>query len=86
MREFYTSKVLSKPPCLIAKNEICINVCRKSIDSSHLLTVVCKSLHTASFQFSDFQLRSFVDPKPVELWESSIPLKFSLSLLVWLQK
>ena len=30
-------------------------------------TVVCKSLHTASFQFSDFQLKSFVDPKPVEL-------------------
>ena len=30
-------------------------------------TVICKSLHTASFQFSDFQLKSFVDPKPVEL-------------------
>ena len=34
------------------------------------------------FQFSDFQLRSFVDPKPVELLESAIPVKFSLSLLV----
>ena len=34
------------------------------------------------FQFLDFQLRSFVDPKPVELEESYIPLKFSPSLLV----
>ena len=31
--------------------------------------------------FSDFQLRSFVDPKPVELGESYIPLKFAPSLL-----
>ena len=36
--------------------------------------------------FFDFQLKSFIDPKPVEVWESAIPLKFSLSLLVWLQK
>ena len=28
------------------------------------------------FPFSDFQVKSFVDPKPVELWESAIPLKF----------
>ena len=38
------------------------------------------------FQFSDIQLKSFVDPKPVELWESAIHQKFCLSLLVWLQK
>ena len=37
-------------------------------------------------QFSDFQFRLFVDPKPVELWETAIRQKFSLSLLVWLQK
>ena len=30
-------------------------------------TVICKSLHMASFEFLDFQLRSFVDPKPFEL-------------------
>ena len=34
------------------------------------------------FQFLDFQIRSFVDPKPVELRESVIPLKLSPSLLV----
>ena len=39
-----------------------------------------------SFPFSDFQLKPFVDPKPVELWESAIHQKFCLSLLVWLQK
>ena len=39
-----------------------------------------------SFQFSDFQLRSFIDPKPVELGESYIPLKKAPSVLVWLQK
>ena len=37
-------------------------------------------------QFLDFQLRLFVDPNPVELWESYVPLKFFSSLLVWLQK
>ena len=31
----------------------------------------------------DFQLVSFVDSKPVELWESAIPLKYHWSLLVW---
>ena len=35
---------------------------------------------------SNFQLRSFVDPKPVELGESYIAQKLSPSLLVWLQK
>ena len=29
----------------------------------------------------DFQLRSFVDPKPVQLGENYMPLKFSPSLL-----
>ena len=29
-----------------------------------------KSRHLG-FQFSDFQLKLFVDPKPVELWESA---------------
>ena len=38
------------------------------------------------FQFLDFQIKSFVDPKPVELGESYIPLKFAPSLLVWLHK
>ena len=36
--------------------------------------------------FFDFQLKSFVDPKPVELWESAIYQKLRLSKLVWLQK
>ena len=35
---------------------------------------------------SDFQLKSFVDPKPVELGESYISLKFGPNLLVWLQR
>ena len=39
-----------------------------------------------ALQFSDFQLKSFVDPKPVELWESAIYQKFCLSKPVWLQK
>ena len=39
-----------------------------------------------SIIFSDFQLKSFVDPKPVELRESAIHQKFCLSKLVWLQK
>ena len=34
------------------------------------------------FQFSDFQFRSFVDPKPVKLRESYIPLKLAPSLLI----
>ena len=51
---------------------------------NHQCTVICKSLYTASFQFSDFQLKSFVDPKPVELWESAIRLKFSPILHVWM--
>ena len=33
-------------------------------------------------QFLDFHLRSFIDPKPVELGESYITLKFAPSLLV----
>ena len=41
---------------------------------------------TLRFPFLDFQLKSFVDPKPVELWESAIHQKFCLCLLVWLQK
>ena len=35
---------------------------------------------TLRFPFSDFQLKSFVDPKPVELWESAIHQKFCLCL------
>ena len=34
------------------------------------------------FQFLDFQLKSFVDPKPVELGESAIYQKFCLNKLV----
>ena len=34
------------------------------------------------FPFSDFQLKPFVDPKPVELSESAIHQKFCLSKLV----
>ena len=45
-----------------------------------------KRLGHFGFPFSDFQLKSFVDLKPVELWESAIHQKFCLSLLVWLQK
>ena len=33
-----------------------------------------------SIIFSDFQLKSFVDPKPVELGLSYIPVKFSIIL------
>ena len=36
--------------------------------------------------FSDFQLKSFVDPKPVELGESYTSLKYCPSLFVWLPK
>ena len=39
-----------------------------------------------ALQFLDFQLKSFVDPKPVELGESYIPLKLAPSFLVWLHK
>ena len=35
-----------------------------------LLHPKTKLYNHLGFQFSDFQLRSFVDPKPVELWES----------------
>ena len=38
------------------------------------------------FPFSDFRIKLFVDPKPVELWESAIYQKLRLSKLVWLQK
>ena len=38
------------------------------------------------FQFLDFQLKSFMHPKPVELGESAIYQKFCLNKLVWLQK
>ena len=59
----------------------------------HFSYMICFLIHywpkwntTLRFPFSDFQLKSFVDPKPVELWESAIHQKFCLCLLVWLQK
>ena len=45
-----------------------------------------KDWHCWVFSFGTFKLKLFVDPKSVELWESAIRQKFSLSLLVWLQK
>ena len=51
----------------------------KFICSVHYWHLLC---HPLGFQFLDFQLRSFVDPKPVELGENAIPLKISLNLLV----
>ena len=75
MRECYKSKVLSKPPCLITKIKLGVSVHWDQ-----------KRLGHFGFQFSDFQLKSFVDPKPIELWESAIYQKLRLSKLVWLQK
>ena len=37
------------------------------IGNAYIYTVICKSLHTASFQFLDFQLKSIINPKPAEL-------------------
>ena len=51
-----------------------------NIHSGHLI------LALLGFQFLDFWLKPFVDPMPVELWESAIYQKFCLSKLVWLQK
>ena len=45
-------------------------------------TVSEDEYHAATKQFLDFQLRSFVDPKPVELRESVVSLKLAPSLLV----
>ena len=50
------------------------------LHSGHLI------LALLGFQFLDFWLKPFVDPMPVELWESAIYQKFCLSKLVWLQK
>ena len=61
-------------PCPIAKQRC--NLKTKIISQN---TVYKDEYHAANKQFLDFQLRSLVDTKPVELRESVIPLNLASS-------
>ena len=83
----YPLKNSLQKTCLVESRQKCLKsvfLCWRNylheVHSGHL------ELALLGFQFLNFRLKPFVDPMPVELWESAICQKFCLSKLVWLQK